>query len=78
MPSRLSLSRVSPRRSRNTCGGILNAVVLKVSNGPAEGLNSRIKTIKVRRRGSRNKERFANTIYFHLGGLDLCPEEITR
>lgn len=55
--------------------GILNAVVLKVSNGPAEGLNSRIKMIKVRSRGFRNKERFANAIYFHLGGLDLYPEK---
>jgi len=58
--------------------GILNAVVLKVSNGPAEGINSRIKMIKVRSRGFRNKERFANAIYFHLGGLNLYPEGITR
>ena len=58
--------------------GILNAVVLKVSNGPAEGLNSRIKMIKVRSRGFRNKERFANAIYFHLGGLDLYPERVVR
>ncbi len=58
--------------------GILNAVVLKVSNGPAEGLNSRIKMIKVRSRGFRNKARFANAIYFHLGGLDLYPEGIVR
>ena len=58
--------------------GILNAVVLKVSNGPAEGLNSRIKMIKVRSRGFRNKQRFANAIYFYLGGLDLYPEGITR
>lgn len=58
--------------------GILNAIVLKVSNGPAEGLNSRIKMIKVRSRGFRNKERFANAIYFHLGGLDLYPEGISR
>jgi len=56
--------------------GILNAVVLKVSNGPAEGLNSRIKLIKVRSRGFRNKERFSNAIYFHLGGLDLYPEGV--
>ena len=56
--------------------GILNAIVLKVSNGPAEGLNSRIKTIKVRSRGFRNKKRFANAIYFHLGGLDLYPEGV--
>jgi len=47
--------------------GILNAVVLKVSNGPAEGFNSRIKMIKVRSRGFRNKDHFANAIYFHLG-----------
>jgi len=54
--------------------GILNAIELKVSNGPAESINSRIKMIKVRSRGFRNKLRFANAIYFHLGGLDLHPQ----
>ncbi len=59
--------------------GILDAIVfLKVSNGPAESLNSRIKMIKVRSRGFRNKERFANAIYFHLGGLELYPEGVAR
>ncbi|MEJ1369652.1 MAG: transposase [Candidatus Sedimenticola sp. (ex Thyasira tokunagai)] len=58
--------------------GILNAVVLKVSNGPAEGLNSRIKMIKFRSRGFRNKKRFASAIYFHLGGLNLYPEGVVR
>jgi transposase len=29
--------------------------------------------IKVRSRGFRNKQRFANAIYFYLGGLDLYP-----
>ena len=57
---------------------ILNAVVLKVSNGPAEVLNSRIKMLKVRSRGFRNKERFANAIYFHLGGLQLYPEGVAQ
>ena len=33
--------------------------------------NSRIKTVKVRSRGFRNRQRFANAILFHLGGLDL-------
>ena len=56
--------------------GIL-AIVLKVGNGPAEGISSRIRAIKVRN-GFRNKERFANAIYFHLGGLDLYPEGICR
>ncbi|MCP3668289.1 MAG: transposase [Gammaproteobacteria bacterium] len=54
--------------------GIFNAVVPKVINGPTKGLNSRIKMIRFRSRGFHNKERFANVIYFHLGGLDLYPE----
>lgn len=58
--------------------GILNAIVLKVSNGPAEGLNSRIKALEVTGRGFRNKQRFANAIYFHLGGLDLYPAGISH
>ena len=53
--------------------GILNAVVLRATNRPAEGINSRIKTVKVRSRGFRNPQRFANAILFHLGGLDLLP-----
>ena len=47
------------------------------TNGPAEGINSRIKTIKARSRGFRNQERFANAIYFHLGGLDLYPDGVS-
>ncbi len=54
-----------------------NAILLKVGNGPAEGINSRIKAIKVRSHGFRNKERFANAIYFHLGGLDLYLEGVS-
>lgn len=58
--------------------GILNAIVLKQSNGHAEGMNSRIQRIKQRACGFRNKERFRNAIYFHLGGLDLYPHAIKR
>ena len=54
--------------------GIVNAIILRATNGPAEGINSRIKTVKVRSRGLRNRERFANAILFHLGGLDLYPD----
>ena len=52
---------------------ILNEIVMKVSNGPAEGNKSQIKILKIRGRGFRNKVRFANAIYFYLGGLDLYP-----
>ena len=76
--SRLEPIKEVARTIKEHLWGILNAVVLKVSNGPAEGLNSRIKMIKVRSRGFRNKERFANAIYFHLGGLNLYPEALVR
>jgi len=76
--SRLEPSKKVSRTIKEHLLGILNSIVLKVSNGPAEGLNSRIKMIKVRSRGFRNKERFSNAIYFHLGGLDLYAEGLLR
>ncbi len=76
--SRLEPIKKVARTIKKHLWGILNAIVLKVSNGPAEGLNRRIKMIKVRSRGFRNKDRFANAIYFHLGGLDLYPEAVMR
>ena len=76
--SRLDPIKAVAKTIKSHLWGILNAIVLKVSNGPAEGLNSRIKMIKVRSRGFRNKQRFANAIYFHLGGLDLYPEGVVR
>ncbi len=58
--------------------GIINAIVLEGSNGPAESINSRIKTVKVCSRGFRNKKRLATAIYFHLGGLDLYPDGVQK
>ena len=75
---RLEPMKKAAQTIKNHLWGIINAIILKVSNGPAEGLNSRIKTIKVRSRGFRNQQRFANAIYFHLGGLDLHPETARR
>lgn len=75
---RLNPIKAVARTIKEHLWGILNAIILKVSNGPAEGINSRIKTIKVRCRGFRNKQRFANAIYFHLGGLNLYPEGVIK
>ncbi len=71
----LSRSRLEPMKKvaktfRNHLWGMINAVVLDVSNRPAES----IKMIKIRARGFRNPERLKNTIYFYLGGRDLYPE----
>ncbi len=73
MRCRLEPVKEAAKTIKNHLWGIINAIILKVSNGPAESINSRIKTVKVRARGFRNNERFATAIYFHLGGLDLSP-----
>jgi len=58
--------------------GIFTAIVRGVTNARSEGINSKIQWIKYTARGFRNRERFRNAIYFHLGGLDLYPESIRR
>ena len=76
--SRLEPVKKVARTIKDHLWGIINAVVLKADNGGAESINSRIKMIKVRSRGFRNKERFRNAIYFHLGGLDLYPAGVKQ
>ena len=56
---------------KKTAQQLWNYVSLKVSNGSAGSIYSRIKTIKVRCRGFHNKQRFNNAICFYLGGLGL-------
>lgn len=69
--------RVS-RTIRNHLWGILNAVILNVTNARIEGVNSRIQKLKAQACGYRNRERFRRMIMFHLGGLDLKPVGIGR
>ncbi len=76
-------SRLAPMKKvaatlKNHLWGIINAVVLKADNSHAESINSRIKTVKTRARGFRNKQRFRDAIYFHLGGLQLYPAGICK
>lgn len=70
--------RLSPMRKvaetvRKYLWGILNAILLRATNALTENVNTRIQNLKRRARGYRNRERFRNAIYFHLGGLDLYP-----
>jgi transposase len=71
--SRLEPMRKAARTVSDHLWGIINAIVLGANNAAAEGTNSRIQRIKARACGFRNRERFRNAIYFHLGGLDLYP-----
>lgn len=44
-----------------------------ITNAVAEGMNSKIMSIKRRVGGYRNRENFKTAIYFFCGGLDLYP-----
>ena len=72
--SRLEPVRKVARMIREHLWGIINAIILKSDNGRSEAMNRKIQQIKKRACGYRNRERFRNAIYFHLGGLDLYPE----
>lgn len=71
--SRLEPMKKAAHTIRNHLGGIINAIIHKVTNAGAESLNARIQKIKAMACGFRNSERFRNAIYFHLGALDLYP-----
>jgi transposase len=53
--------------------GLLRYCRHPITNGVAEGLNSKIMTIKRKACGFRNPKHFTTAIYFHCGGLDLYP-----
>ena len=56
--------------------GVIDAVLTKVTNARSEATNAKIQWIKRLGCGYRNRERFRNAIYFHLGGLDLYPDAV--
>lgn len=76
--SRLGPIKKVARTIRHYLWGILNAMRTGVTNARAEGLNAKIQWIKRTAKGFRNRDRFRNAIYFHLGGLDLYPDTPTH
>ena len=76
--SRLEPVKRVARMIRAHLEGIVNAIVKGATNAAAESINARIQRVKRMACGFRNRERFRNAIYFHLGGLDLLPATHTR
>ena len=74
--SRLEPIRRVARMVKNHLWGILNAIVLRVTNAGAESVNAKVQWIKDTACGFRNRERFRNAIYFHCGKLDLYPASL--
>lgn len=52
--------------------GILNTMRHRVSNGNAEALNSKIRLLRIKARGYRNRERFKLGVIFHYGKLNMA------
>ena len=71
--SQLNPIKTAAKSIKKNLWGIINAIVHNQNNARAESLNSKIKILKVRAKGFRNKERFKTAILFHLGGLELYP-----
>jgi transposase len=76
--SRLEPVRRVARMVKTHLEGIVNAVVLGVTNARSEAVNAKIQWVKYTARGFRNRKRFHAAIYFHLGGLDLYPRPVAE
>lgn len=74
--SRLEPVKRVARMIKKHWEGVINAATTDVTNARSEGINSKIQWIKRQACGFRNRQRFRNAIYFHLGGLDLYPETL--
>jgi transposase len=71
--SQLDPVRKVARMLKSHLPGVLRFVKHPITNGVAEGLNSKIMSIKRKAGGFRNPQNFTTAIYFHCGGLDLYP-----
>ena len=71
--SRLEPIKRVARMIKRHWEGVINAATSTVTNARAEAINSRIQWLKKMACGYRNRTRFREAIYFHLGGLDLSP-----
>ena len=69
--SRLQPMKKVPRTIKRHWDGVLDAVLTNVTNARSEATNAKIQWIKRLGCGYRNRERFRNAIYFHLGGSTL-------
>ena len=73
--SRLEPVKKVARMCKRHLSNILTFFEHRHTNGPMEGLNNAIQGLIKKAYGYRNKERFKTDIFFHLGGLDLYPNQ---
>ena len=71
--SRLEPIKAVARMIKKHLPNILTYFKHFISNGVAEGLNSKIQTVKSNARGYRSFNGFRNSILFYCGGLNMTP-----
>lgn len=62
------------RTIKERLANVVSYCTHRITNAVAEGINSKIMSIKRRVGGYRNPENFKTAIYFYCGGLDLYPQ----
>ncbi len=71
--SRLDPIKAKARMIKNHLPNLLTYFQHPISNAVAEGLNSKIQTVKSNARGYRSFDGFRNSILFYCGRLNMAP-----
>jgi transposase len=71
--TRLEPMKAVARAIKERLQNVVSFCTHRVTNAVAEGMNSKIMSIKRRVGGFRNIENFKTAIFFYCGGLDLYP-----
>jgi transposase len=77
MRSKLEPVKEVARMIKSHLANVMTYFTHRITNAVAEGLNSKIQTIKKRAYGYRNPEHFKTAVLFHCGGLQLYPKTHT-
>ena len=71
--TKLSPMKKVARTIRDRLDNVVSYCTHGITNAVAEGINSKIQSVKRRVGGYRNKENYKTAIFFYCGGLDLYP-----
>jgi transposase len=71
--TKLEPMKTVARTIKERLANVVSYCTHRITNAVAEGMNSKIMSIKRRVGGFRNIENFKTAIFFHCGGLDLYP-----
>jgi transposase len=72
--TRLTPLKAVAKSIKERLTNVVSYCVHRITNAVAEGMNSKIMSIKRRVGGFRNRENFKTAIFFYCGGLSLYPQ----